>query len=365
MSDASLRTWNFSSGPACLPLEVLTRCQGALIDLDQTGIGILEHSHRSAAFGKVLARAESAIRRVAVVPDEYDVLFLSGSASMHFHMVPMNFLRPGTQANYVDTGVWSGRAIAEARRVGEVFVAATAAPDFRSIPNVPAWSPVPAYVHYTSNNTIYGTEWASEPNVPAGVPLICDASSDLFARRLDVTKYGMIYAGAQKNLGPSGLSLVIARRDLLAQANTELATLLAYQTFARDKSMYNTPNTFGIFVMAEVVEWIERQGGLAAMETHNRHKATLLYDSIDRSRHFRGHANREARSLTNVTFRGTSPEAETRLLQKASAARMSGLEGHRYVGGLRASIYNAFPVDGVVRLAQLIDEVDHELSPVS
>jgi phosphoserine aminotransferase len=353
------RRFNFSSGPATLPDRVLRAAQAAIWDLDGSGIGILEHSHRGPEFAAVIARAETLIRQLAQVSDDHAVLFVTGTASAHFHMVPMNFLSAGHTADYCHTGVWSGKAIAEARRQGAVHLACSSEADqFTQIPSQWQWSPAPAYVHFTSNNTIYGTQWSAPPTPPAGVPLVCDASSDLFSRPIDVGRYDLIYAGAQKNLGPSGITLVIARRSFIASGRRDLPPLLRYQNYADEHSLYNTPNTFGIYVLAEVLQWIADRGGLAAMHAHNLAKARLLYDFLDRSRVFSGHATPDSRSLMNVTFRAATPAIEDALLTDVEAHGMSGLRGHRSVGGLRASIYNAFPLRGVERLVERLEHFE-------
>ena len=352
-----MRALNFSSGPAMLPEEVLRKAQGALVDLDGSGIGILEHSHRGKEFGKVLDRTEAAIREVGGIGDDYAILFVTAGATHHFAMVPENFLGDGQTADYCDTGIWSGKAIEEARRVGNVHVACSSGPAFDSVPRELTFSASPRYVHYTSNETIYGTQWAAPPSAPA--PLICDASSDIFSRPFDLANHALIYAGAQKNLGPSGISLVIARKDFIATGATELPPLTQYRTYAAEKSMHNTPNTFGVYIIGEVVQWIRAQGGLAAMGERNARKAKVLYDFLDQSKAWRGHARPGSRSLMNVTFRGATKDLEDTMLARAEARGLSGLRGHRSVGGLRASIYNAFPEEGVQRLVELLDDVEH------
>jgi phosphoserine aminotransferase len=355
------RRLNFSSGPAVLPEVVLRRAQVALLDLDGSGIGILEHSHRGPEFGAVLDRTEAVIREVGAIGDEFAILFVTGGATSQFTQVPASFLPRGARADYCHTGVWSGKAIEEARRFGEVHVACTAeGSGFTTIPTTAAWSPDARYAHYTSNNTIYGTQWAAPPT-GSPAPLVCDASSDLFSRPLALGGHALIYAGAQKNLGPSGITLVLARRDFLATGATDLAPLEQYRVLAKERSMFNTPNTFGIFVLGEVVAWIREQGGLAAMAERNQHKAARLYDFLDHSAVWRAHAQPGSRSLMNVTFRGATTALEEAMLARAEAQGMSGLRGHRSVGGLRASIYNAFPKAGVDALVELLHEVEVEL----
>ena len=346
-----------------LPDEVLRRAQTALWDLDGSGIGVLEHSHRGPAFMKVAERAERLVRDVGGVPDDYAVLFVQGGASSQFFSVPMNLLPAGTTADYCNTGVWSQKAIAEARRFGHVHVACSSEPtrfDHIPGPSETAWSPAPVYAHFTSNNTIYGTQWRREPEAPAAVPLVCDASSDIFSRPIDVRRYGLIYAGAQKNLGIAGLTLVIVRKELIAGGRSDLPTMLQYRTHADAGSMYNTPPTFAIYVLAEVLAWILAEGGLAAMAERNQRKAAVLYDFLDGSRAFAGVARADSRSLMNVTFRAATPALERELLARAEARGLDGLAGHRSVGGLRASIYNAFPEDGVRELVELLAELERE-----
>ncbi|MGE5184967.1 MAG: 3-phosphoserine/phosphohydroxythreonine transaminase [Acidobacteriota bacterium] len=352
------RILNFSSGPAALPEEVLRRAQEAIWDLDGTGIGILEHSHRGKAFGRVLDRAEAAVREVGAIGDDHAILFVTAGATQHFTLVPQNFLDASSTVDVCHTGVWSGKVIEEARRIGNVHVACSSEGDgFASTPGEIRYSASPRYVHYTSNETIYGTQWREPPaNPPA--PLVCDASSDIFSRPLPLAGHGLIYAGAQKNLGPSGISLVIARKDFIDNGNRELAPLWQYRTYARERSMYNTPNTFGIWVIAATCEWILAQGGLAELDARNRRKAALLYDFLDHSKQWRGHARPDSRSLMNVTFRGATTELEDQLIATAEQRGMSGLRGHRSVGGLRASIYNAFPEAGVKKLVDLMHELE-------
>lgn len=358
---ASDRIYNFSAGPAVLPEEVIRKSQDALWNLAGSGIGVMEHSHRGKEFSAVADRAEALCRELADIPADYDVLFLQGGASTQFFMVPMNFLTPEATADYVITGAWSQKAVAEAKRFGRVHVAATSQEqNFSYIPPSAdlRWSEQPVYAHFTSNNTIFGTEWAAEPIPPSGAPLVCDASSDIFSRPIDVRKYGLIYAGAQKNLGPSGVTVVIVRKDLVERAASNLPTMLQYRTHAKEKSMYNTPPTFGIFVMAEVFEWIKANGGLAAMGERNRAKAAVIYDFLDRSSFFRGTARSDSRSMMNICFRAPTEALEEKFLAEAKKRSLSGLKGHRSVGGMRASVYNAFPQSGCEALVTLMAEFE-------
>ena len=352
------RIYNFSSGPAALPEPVLRAAQQAIWNHAGTGIGILEHSHRGAAFREVLARAEATARRLARIPDDYAVLFLQGGATQQFYMVPMSFLGGGT-ADYCNTGAWSKKAIADARRYGEVHVACSSEDErFTYVPEAPRWSASPAYVHFTSNETIHGTQWAREPEPPPGVPLVCDASSDIFSRPIDVTRYALIYAGAQKNLGPSGVTVVIARKDFVERGAEDLPALLQYRTFVAEQSMYNTPNTFGVYVIAEVLAWLEGKGGLAAIAEENAAKSQLLYDHLEASALFRPIARPGSRSRMNVVFRSPDEETDRRFVAFAAARGLDGLGGHRSVGGMRASIYNAFPIDGVRALIEAMKEFE-------
>jgi len=337
---------------------VLRRAQDAIWDLDGSGIGILEHSHRGKEFGRVLDRTEKAVRDVGNIGDDYAVLFMTAGATHHFALIPQNFLTADVTADYCHTGVWSGKAIEDARRFGNVHVACSAEPaNYTSTPTACTFSSAPRYVHYTSNETIYGTQWSTPPS-GAPAPLICDASSDIFSRPLPLANHAMVYAGAQKNLGPSGISLVIARRDFIKTGATDLPALSQYRTYEAERSLHNTPNTFGIWMIGEVCAWILREGGLSAMAERNARKATLLYDALDASKVWRGHATPESRSQMNVTFRGASKDLEEQLIARCEAEGLSGVRGHRSVGGLRASIYNAFPEEGVRRLVALMHQFE-------
>jgi phosphoserine aminotransferase len=288
------------------------------------------------------------------------VLFLQGGASLQFSMVPMNLLPAGGSADYVVTGSWSEKAVKEAKRVGGVKIAATTADEnYARVPKQSelALDPAAAYVHYTTNNTIYGTEWHYLPDV-GSVPLVADTSSDMFSRPIDVGKFGLIYAGAQKNLGPSGLTLVIIRDDLVARTPPSLATMLQYSVHVENKSMYNTPPVFGVYIMGLVLKWLINQGGLAAIDARNARKAAKIYAEIDRTGFYRGHAHADSRSRMNVTFRLPSEELEKKFAKESTAAGLDGLKGHRSVGGMRASIYNAFPEAGVDALVSFMQEFE-------
>jgi phosphoserine aminotransferase len=355
------RIHNFSAGPAVLPEPVLRKAQDAIWNVAGSGIGIMEHSHRGKVYEQIHNEAEQACRSLAAIPDNYRVLFLQGGASLQFAMVPMNFLSPERTADYLVTGVWSQKAVKEAKPVGKVHIAASSeATNFDRIPksNEIHYSSGPAYVHVTTNNTIFGTQWRTEPPVPAGVPLMADASSDIYSRPIDVRRYGIIYAGAQKNLGPSGVVLVIIRNDLVEAGAKNLPTMLQYRTHAGENSLYNTPPTFAIYVMGEVFKWIQAQGGLAAMAEHNEAKARLLYDYLDESEFFRGTAQPDSRSFMNVCFRGPTEELEAKFISEATKRGLDGLKGHRSVGGMRASIYNACKRESVEALVRFMKEFE-------
>jgi phosphoserine aminotransferase len=354
------RIWNFSAGPAILPQSVLLEAQRDLVQLPGVGMSILEISHRSKTFEAILAQTEADLRTLGGVPSNYKVLFLQGGASTQFSMVPMNLLTAGATADYLVTGGWAQKAVKEAKRVGNVHIAATTeSENFARIPRQDEmqFTPGAAYVHMTTNNTLFGTEWSGEPNV-GDVPLVADTSSDMFSRPIDIAKYGLIYAGAQKNLGPSGVTLVIIREDLLARSSKSLHTMLNYAVHAENGSMYNTPPCFGIYLMGLVMKWGLAQGGLAAIGAANDRKAAALYAEIDRTGYYRGTAEKASRSRMNVTFRLPSEELEAKFAKESTAAGLDGLKGHRSVGGMRASIYNAFPEEGVTALVEFMREFE-------
>jgi phosphoserine aminotransferase len=354
------RVFNFSAGPAVLPVAVLEQAQRDLVALPGVGMSVMEISHRSKVFEDLLANAIAGIRELAGVPSNYRILFLQGGASLQFSMVPMNLLHAGTTADYVDTGTWAVKAIEEARRVGTVNVTgSTKADKYNRIPTQGELrvTPEAAYVHITTNNTIEGTEWKTPPDV-GQVPLVADASSDMLSGPIDVGRFGLIYAGAQKNLGPSGVTVVIIREDLLDRSAATLPAMLNYKVQAENNSLYNTPNTFGIYILGLVTQWLKSLGGLAGIARINQRKAATLYAEIDRTGFYRGTAQKESRSVMNITFRLPSEELEKTFDRQASAAGFDGLKGHRSVGGLRASIYNAFPEEGVDGLVDFMREFE-------
>ena len=354
------RIFNFSAGPAVLPVPVLEEAQRDMLSLPGVGMSVMEISHRSKTFDEIIAHAESGLRQLLNIPDNYRILFLQGGASLQFSMIPMNFLPADGSADYVITGSWGKKALKEAKKVGSVNVAATMADGgFTRVPSREEMSlgPHATYVHITSNETIEGVQWKREPNV-GDVPLISDASSDILSRAIDVKRYGMIYAGAQKNMGPSGVTLVILRDDLLQRIPEGLATMLDYRTHVENKSLYNTPNTWGIYIISLVCKWLQEKGGISAMERENEQKARLLYDAIDATDFYRGHADADCRSTMNVTFRLPSEELEKKFVSETTAQGLDGLKGHRSVGGIRASIYNAFPREGVEALVSFMKDFE-------
>ncbi len=360
MATTTTRIFNFSAGPAVMPLPVLEQAQRDLVALPGVGMSVMEISHRSKVFEDLLNGAIEDIRALANVPADYAILMLQGGASLQFSMVPMNLLGPGATADYIDTGSWAAKAAKEAARVGSVNVTgSTKADHYNRIPEQHELSLTPgaAYVHITSNNTIEGTQWETLPRV-GEVPLVSDSSSDIFSRPIDVGRFGLIYAGAQKNLGPSGVTLVMLRKDLLARTPDALATMLSYKVLSENNSLYNTPNTFGIYILSLTMTWLKSLGGLPAIATINQRKATKLYTEIDRTGFYRGTARTESRSRMNVTFRLQTGELEEGFEREATAAGLDGLKGHRLVGGMRASIYNAFPEEGIDALVQFMREFE-------
>jgi phosphoserine aminotransferase len=330
------------------------------VSLPGVGMSVMEISHRSKTFDEIIGRAEEGLRRLLGLPENYHVLFLQGGASLQFSMIPMNLLPKDRSADYVITGSWGKKALKEAKREGAVNVAATMADGgFTRTPGPEELNldPRAAYVHITTNETIEGVEWKQEPEV-GEVPLIADASSDILSHPIQAEKYALIYAGAQKNMGPSGVTLVIIRDDLLQRIPEGLHTMLDFRTHVENKSLYNTPNTWGIYLINLVCKWLESKGGLEGMGRENEEKAQLLYDAIDATGFYRGHADPDARSIMNVTFRLPSEELEKKFAAEATAAGLDGLKGHRSVGGIRASIYNAFPREGVEALVSFMKEFE-------
>lgn len=351
MSSHPSTLYNFSPGPAILPREVIEAASQAVLDINGSGLSLLEVSHRGKEYDPIHEQTQKdVLELMGLSPEEYSVLFLGGGASFQFAMVPMNFLPREGFADYVNTGEWATRAIAEARHFGRVeVVASSEAEKFNYIPRDVKFHDDAAYLHLTSNNTIYGTAWHTFPETPAGVPQICDMSSDFLARPMDFSRFDLIYAGAQKNAGPAGVTLVIIRKAYTARANKNIPTILSYQTHVKNNALYNTPPVFSIYVVGQVMQWLKNLGGLTAIEAINRKKADTLYAALDGSSGFyRATVSRPSdRSWMNVPFRLPTEALEKKFLQEAEAAGFVGLKGHRSVGGCRASIYNAFPQAGV------------------
>lgn len=355
----SKRAYNFNAGPAALPLAVLERAQAEFVDFKGTGMSIMEMSHRGKVYEEVHNEASSRLLNLLGNPEGYKVLFLQGGATTQFAMLPMNLLTEGKTAGYVKTGSWANKALKEAKLIGDTFVAASSEEDkYMSVPdlsklNLPENT---AYLHVTSNETIEGTQFQSFPDT-GSVPLIADMSSDILCRPFDLTQFGVVYAGAQKNLGPSGVTVVIAREELLQNSPKHLPSYFRYDTHVENNSLYNTPPSFSIYMVNEVLKWIEEQGSLAGIEQKNKDKANLLYQAIDGSGGFyRGCANPADRSIMNVTFRLASEELEKQFIKQSELEGFVGLKGHRSVGGLRASIYNAVPYDSVKALVDFMAE---------
>ena len=357
MKENTRPVYNFNAGPSALPLPVLEKAQQELVNFRGTGMSVMELSHRSTPYEEVHNEAIVRFKRLFSIPANYEVLFLQGGASLQFSMIPMNFLNRGQKAGYIMTGSWAEKALAEAKLFGEPYtVASTKEHNHNTIPKIEdlKYNDDDAYVHLTSNNTIYGTQWKDFPNT-ANVPLIVDMSSDIMSKPIDVSKFGMIYARAQKNLGPSGVTVVIIRKDLLEQAKTEIPTMLNYNTHAKSNSLYHTPPTFGIYMLGEVLNWIENLGGLKVIAKQNESKANLIYEAIDGSNGFYlGHAKPESRSLMNITFKLPDETLEKKFLDEAKAEGFVGLDGHRSVGGCRASTYNAVPVEACLALSKFM-----------
>ena len=355
-----MRKWNFNAGPAVLPLPALERMAQGVLEFNGLGMSILEISHRSKDFEAVLGGTKRLLKELLHIPDTHDTMFLGGGASLQFAMVPMNFLRDGV-ADYVITGAWAKKALKEAKLLGKPHVAATTESEsFTRLPRADElqWSAGAKYIHVTSNNTIYGTQWRAFPATPAGVPVVCDMSSDILSRSVDVSRFSLIYAGAQKNLGPAGVTVVIYRKDWLGACPDDISTMMSYRTHAAENSLYNTPPVFAVWAVKLVLEWVSDQGGLEAIERQNARKADLLYGVMDaHADYFRGTVvDKRSRSWMNVTFRLPTEELEAKFLEQAGAVGFVGLKGHRSVGGIRVSMYNALPPAGIEALCRFMEQ---------
>lgn len=353
------RVYNFSPGPATLPVEVLQQASKDIVNFQETGMGLIELSHRSKEFMAVAETTESLLRELMEIPDNYKVLFLQGGASSQFFMIPMNLLGNGKKATYLNTGTWSKKAIKEAKLFGAIDVAYSSEEQtFNRVPAQDEYSvdPDSEYLYFVSNNTIYGTQFSDMPVTDK--MLIADMSSDILSRKIDVSKFGIVFAGAQKNLGPAGVTIVIIRDDLLDKTPDNTPTMLTYKTHADKGSMFNTPPCFAIYGVGEVLKWLKKQGGVEAMEARNVEKAGLLYDCIDSTDYYRGHAEKSSRSLMNIAFNLPTAELEAKFIAEAASIGLNGLKGHRSIGGCRASIYNAFPREGVEKLVTFMGEFE-------
>ena len=353
------RVYNFSPGPATLPVEVLQQASKDIVNFQETGMGLIEMSHRSKEFMAVADTTESLLRELMEIPDNYKVLFLQGGASSQFFMIPMNLLGNGKKATYLNTGTWSKKAIKEAKLFGDIDVAYSS--EEQTFNRVPAQNEYSVdsdseYLYFVSNNTIYGTQFSDIPATDK--MLIADMSSDILSRKIDVSKFGIIFAGAQKNLGPAGVTIVIIRDDLLDKTPDNTPTMLTYKTHADKGSMFNTPPCFAIYGVGEVLKWLKKQGGVAAIESRNIEKAGLLYDCIDSTDYYRGHAEKSSRSLMNIAFNLPNADLEAKFIAEAAKIGLNGLKGHRSIGGCRASIYNAFPREGVEKLVAFMKEFE-------
>ncbi len=356
-----MRVFNFAAGPAALPLEVLERARDELVDWNHGGMSVMEISHRSKAFMDVAARAEADLRELLGVPSHYKVLFLQGGASAQFSFVPMNLTAQGANVDYIDTGHWSKKAIREAQRYCRVHIAGDSGAAYTSVPAQAelSFSKDAEYVHYTPNETIGGVEFPYVPRT-GGAPLVADMSSNILSQQIDVTKFGLIYAGAQKNIGPAGLVVVIVREDLIGHARPGTPTVFDYRAVAAEGSMLNTPPTFAWYMAGLVFQWLKARGGLAAIAQANRLKAELLYAAIDGSGSFRNAVAQDARSRMNVTFSSTRPELDAEFLREAEGAGLKNLKGHKAAGGMRASIYNSMPIEGVAALVEFMREFERK-----
>lgn len=355
-----MRVYNFSAGPAILPEEVLKRAADEMLEYGESGQSVMEMSHRSKEYQAIIDSVEASLRRVMSIPDNYKVLFLQGGASSQFAMIPLNLMNKNHKADFVLTGQWANKAYQEASRYGTANVVASSKDKtFSYIPELDPskFDPEADYFHICYNNTIYGTRFNELPDTK-GVPIIADMSSCILSEPVDVSKYGMIYAGAQKNMGPAGLTVVIIREDLIGNAMDITPTMFNYQTHADNGSMYNTPPTYGIYILGLVLDWIEKKGGLEAMAELNKKKAELLYNFLDSSKLFKATVQGKDRSLMNVPFVTGSDELDAQFVKEAKAAGLINLKGHRSVGGMRASIYNAMPYEGVEKLVKFMGEFE-------
>ncbi|TGE33539.1 3-phosphoserine/phosphohydroxythreonine transaminase [Desulfosporosinus sp. Sb-LF] len=351
------RIFNFNAGPATLPLVVLEEAQREMLNFKGTGMSVMENSHRTKEYEAINSEAEALVKELLEIPENYRVLFLQGGASTQFAAVPMNLVSADSHADYILTGAWAEKAYKEASKFVKTNVAAsTKEENYTRIPGTDEIkvSDNPTYVHLCSNNTIFGTQWQSYPDL-GNIPLVADMSSDILSRRVDVSKFGLIYAGAQKNLGPAGVTVVIIRKDLLEGIPSNIPTMLRYDIHAKNDSLYNTPPSYSVYMVNLVLRWLKNNGGLVAAEKRNAEKAAVIYNAIDNSEgYYRGHAVKDSRSLMNITFRLPNEELEKTFAVEATKQGMIGLKGHRSVGGIRASVYNAMSIEGCMALAEFM-----------
>jgi phosphoserine aminotransferase len=358
MSSKVHRVFNFNPGPAALPLEVLEQAQAEMVDYRGTGMSVMEISHRSKEFEAIIQGAEADLRELYGVPANYRIMFLQGGASLHFAMIPMNFRPAGSSADYIVTGTWSKTAAKEAAKLGTTRLAANLESEgFNDLPSKLDCDPKAAYLHFTSNETIHGVEFTQEPEAPSGVPVVCDSSSDFVSRPVDISKYSLVYAGAQKNAGPAGVVIVIGRDDFLERVPANLPALLDYKALASSGSLHNTPPCYSIYITSLVLKWIKGLGGLAGIAKRNEEKAALVYKIIDESGGFyRGHAKPGARSVMNIPFRLPNEQMEDAFASESKKSGLIGLKGHRSVGGMRASLYNALDIKAAKELTNFMRE---------
>ncbi|MCA1061339.1 3-phosphoserine/phosphohydroxythreonine transaminase [Rossellomorea aquimaris] len=351
------RVYNFSAGPAVLPEPVLKKVQEELLNYGESGMSVMELSHRSAPFQNIIEEAQNLLRELLSIPDDYQVVFMQGGASMQFSMIPLNLLGKGQEADYIETGSWSKKAIKEAVKVGKVHTLSLAEPFEIPVYSPEDFSPQSSYVHITSNNTIEGTRFHEYPDT-GGIPLVADMSSHILSEKIDVSSFGLIYAGAQKNLGPSGVTVAIIHDSMIGGATDTCPTMLNYDTYVKHDSLFNTPPTFSIYVLKLVLEWVKENGGVEGMQTHNEEKAALLYNCIDESSLFHNPVPEKNRSLMNIPFSTGNEDLNAQFLKEAKAEGFEFLKGHRSVGGMRASLYNAMPREGVEALVDFMKKFE-------
>lgn len=356
------RVFNFSAGPGVLPVEVLEKAQKELVCYGDSGMSVMEMSHRSKAYDAIIKKTEAKLREIMNIPDNYKVLFLQGGASLQFAMVPLNLMRNSFKADYIESGQFASKALKEAQKFGTIrVVGSSKADNYTYIPKVAKeqFDQEADYAYICANNTIYGTKFHEYPDT-GNVPLVADMSSCILSEVTDVSKFGVIFAGAQKNLGPAGVTLVIIREDLIGHADDKVPAMLNYKLMADNNSMYNTPPTYGIYMLGLMFEWIAEQGGVAALEERNKEKAAMLYDYLDKSKCFKPTAKKEDRSMMNVTFVTGSAELDAKFVKEAADEGLVNLKGHRSVGGMRASIYNAMPIEGIQKLVEFMEKFESE-----